>query len=110
MLCMCLWCVCSKAGVGCRGLKGIKVTRCNRMALRVYVCVCVCSCVLEPERTGAPSLAELFKLPEPYQGIFSLSRHAHSLTLSVTLCFPLPPPYTICNSLCPCVWVHGNTM
>ena len=77
------------------GLKGIKVTRCNRMALRVCACVCVCLCVLEPKRTGAPSLAELFKLCEPPQGIFSLSRHAHSLTLSITICFPLPPSYTL---------------
>lgn len=48
----CAWCVCVwKEGYGFWGdggrLKGIKVTRCNRMALRVFVCVCMC--VLEPE-------------------------------------------------------------
>lgn len=89
--CVCAWVhgVCVwRDGRGCGGLKRIKVTRCNRMALRV--------CVLEPERPEAPSLAELFKLCEPLQGIFSLSRHARSLTLSLSLCFsvslhlPLP--------------------
>lgn len=34
--------MCRGGGVGFVGLKGIKVTRCNRMALRVYVGVCVC--------------------------------------------------------------------
>lgn len=81
-------CVCLERGVWGR-IKRIKVTRCNRMALRV--CVCVCVCVLEPERTGAPSLAELIKPCEPLQGIFSLSRHAHAHSLT------LPPPCTLCS-------------
>lgn len=97
MLCVCDW------NEGCGGLKRIKVTRCNRMALRG----CVCACVLEPKRTGAPSLAELIKPCEPLQGIFSLSRHAHSLTLSLTPCLPLPPSFTLCI---PSISVFGYTV
>ncbi len=92
---------------GRRGLKRIKVTRCNRMALRVCVCVCVCVCVYMCVRTGAPSLAELFKLCEPLQGIFSLSRHARSLALSPSLCFSFPPYYTL---YIPFIPVFGYTV
>lgn len=51
-----MWCMTLGGGVGFGGLKGIKVTRCNRMALRG--CVCVCLCGFQPKRTEAPSLAE----------------------------------------------------
>lgn len=40
--------VCLGGDLGFGGLTGIKVTRCNRMTLRVYVCVCLC--VSEPIR------------------------------------------------------------
>lgn len=63
--------------------------------------------MLEPERTGAPSLAELFKLCEPLQGIFSLSRHARSLTLSLSPCFSSPPSITLCIRSIP---VFGYTV
>lgn len=60
--------------------------------------------MFEPQRTGAPSLAELFKLSEPPQGIFSLSRHAHSLTFS--LCFS----FSWCIPSTSCIWIYSNSM
>lgn len=67
--------------------------------MSAYMCVFM----FEPERTGAPSLAELFKLSEPPHGIFSLSRHARSLARPACF-FHLSPVFgyavTTCKHAC----------
>lgn len=97
--------MCWGGGVGFAGLKGIKVTRCNRMALRVCVGVCVCW-----SQRGQELLLWLssFNSVNLSPGIFSLSRHAHSLTLSIMVCFSLPSSYTLHIPFIPLFW-YGVT-
>jgi len=54
---VCVHGVCFWKGGECRGLKGIKVTRCNRMAWRVCVCVYLCVCVCVRTREDRSSFA-----------------------------------------------------
>ena len=75
-------------GVG--RLKRIKVTRCNRMALRVCVCACVCVCVCWSQR-GQELLLWLSSLNSVnFHKVFSLcpGMLVLSLLLSVSLHLP----------------------
>lgn len=62
--------------------------------------------MFEPERTGAPSLAELFKLSEPPHGIFSLSRHARSLARPACF-FHLSPVFGYAVTTCKHAFINA---
>ena len=74
------------------------------------MCVCVCVCVCVGAREDRSSFfAELFKLHEPPQGIFSLSRLARSLALlSLALLFFFTFPFHTLHSLYP--RLRGSTV